>query len=56
MPPSSLLVLASIHENGRLAQMGERGVRNAEVAGSIPVPSTNLPRAPTGIVPLLVAH
>ena len=25
---------------GRLAQLGERGVRNAEVTGSIPVPST----------------
>lgn len=25
---------------GGLAQLGERGVRNAKVAGSIPVPST----------------
>ncbi len=28
--------------NGGLAQLGERGVRNAKVAGSIPVPSTNI--------------
>ena len=28
---------------GRLAQLGERGVRNAEVGGSSPLPSTNLP-------------
>ena len=27
---------------GRLAQLGERRVRNAEVEGSIPLPSTNL--------------
>jgi hypothetical protein len=27
---------------GRLAQLGERCVRNAEVGGSIPPPSTNL--------------
>ena len=27
---------------GRLAQLGERRVRNAEVRGSIPLPSTNL--------------
>jgi hypothetical protein len=27
---------------GRLAQLGERRVRNAEATGSIPVPSTNL--------------
>ncbi len=25
---------------GRLAQLGERGVRNAEVGGSSPLPST----------------
>ncbi len=29
--------------NGRLAQLGERCVRNAEVRGSIPLPSTNFP-------------
>ena len=28
---------------GRLAQLGERGVRNAEVEGSSPLPSTTLP-------------
>jgi hypothetical protein len=28
-------------ESGRLAQLGERCVRNAEVGGSIPPPSTN---------------
>src|SRR5262249_37132666 len=28
-------------ESGRLAQLGERRVRNAEVRGSIPLPSTN---------------
>ena len=28
---------------GRLAQLGERGVRNAEVEGSSPLPSTNNP-------------
>src|ERR1051325_5238086 len=33
---------------GRLAQLGERCVRNAEVGGSIPPPSTNLrSRLPT---------
>ena len=29
-------------QHGRLAQLGERGVRNAEVTGSIPVPSTTI--------------
>ena len=29
---------------GRLAQLGERCVRNAEVRGSIPLPSTNFLR------------
>ena len=28
-------------ESGRLAQLGERRVRNAEAGGSIPPPSTN---------------
>ena len=28
-------------ENGGLAQLGERGVRNAEAGGSNPLPSTN---------------
>ena len=27
-------------QGGRLAQLGERGVRNAEVVGSSPIPST----------------
>ncbi len=32
---------------GRLAQLGERGVRNAEARGSIPLPSTNhMPEPP----------
>ena len=31
------------NDRGRLAQLGERGVRNAEVVGSNPMPSTNLP-------------
>jgi hypothetical protein len=30
------------HQSGRLAQLGERCVRNAEVGGSIPPPSTKL--------------
>ena len=30
------------HRSGRLAQLGERCVRNAEVGGSIPPPSTKL--------------
>ena len=33
---------APFHEYGGLAQLGERGVRNAEVGGSNPLPSTNL--------------
>ena len=34
---------------GRVAQMGERGVRNAEVEGSIPFSSTKLhPKKSTG--------
>ncbi len=32
--------MLTIESGGRLAQLGERRVRNAEVAGSIPVPST----------------
>ena len=32
-------VMATIQQ-GRLAQLGERSVRNAEVVGSIPIPST----------------
>jgi hypothetical protein len=32
----------SILRSGRLAQLGERRVRNAEAGGSIPPPSTNL--------------
>ena len=31
------------HQSGRLAQLGERCVRNAEVGGSIPPSSTNFP-------------
>ena len=30
----------SLDLDGRLAQLGERGVRNAEVVGSSPIPST----------------
>ena len=30
--------------SGRLAQLGERHVRNVEVVGSIPTPSTNFQR------------
>jgi hypothetical protein len=36
---------------GRVAQLGERIVRNDEVAGSIPVSSTKFTRSPTGYVP-----
>ena len=35
------VVFLDILECGRLAQLGERGVRNAEVVGSSPIPSTN---------------
>ena len=34
--------LAPFYGHGGLAQLGERGVRNAEVGGSNPLPSTNL--------------
>src|ERR1700722_8870079 len=34
-------------DRGRLAQLGERCVRNAEVGGSIPPPSTNSPARST---------
>ena len=33
-------MLKSVNINGRVAQLGERGVRNAEVEGSIPFSST----------------
>jgi hypothetical protein len=33
-------VAVMTHQSGRLAQLGERCVRNAEVGGSIPPPST----------------
>ncbi len=35
-------VCIQINQSGRLAQLGERRVRNAEVASSILAPSTNL--------------
>ena len=38
--PRDILTL-KLHLQGRLAQLGERGVRNAEVVGSNPMPSTN---------------
>ena len=34
--------LQNVSRRGRLAQLGERRVRNAEAGGSIPPPSTNL--------------
>ncbi len=34
------------HQGGRLAQLGERRVRNAEVGGSIPPTSTNITLGP----------
>jgi hypothetical protein len=36
---------------GRVAQLGERGVRNAEVEGSNPFASTNATGAPCCCVP-----
>jgi hypothetical protein len=36
------LLLIGAHTVGRLAQLGERCVRNAEVRSSILLPSTNL--------------
>src|SRR5687768_1750567 len=39
----TLRILQEFHDSGRLAQLGERCVRNAEVRGSIPLPSTNQP-------------
>src|SRR5207237_558076 len=49
----SRVVESGFCPRGRLAQMGERGVRNAEVGSSILLPSTNLrsdvdPRASVG--------
>jgi hypothetical protein len=40
------------HQKGRLAQLGERHVRNVEAEGSIPLPSTKLP-LPTTMLFLL---
>ena len=39
--PRDILTLKSVRY-GRLAQLGERGVRNAEVVGSNPMPSTKI--------------
>ena len=41
--PGSICYIVIVGKSGRLAQLGERCVRNAEVGGSIPPPSTNFP-------------
>jgi hypothetical protein len=44
---------------GRLAQLGERRVRNAEVAGSSPAPSTKIAtpaKLPAAVLDRIILH
>ena len=43
LPKLRDILSAGSGQRGRLAQLGERGVRNAEVVGSSPMPSTSVP-------------
>ena len=45
LSPSKSRAILRVSKLGRVAQLGERGVRNAEVEGSNPFASTILPGA-----------